>query len=59
MNVPGVADERIELMRAAYGGNFDRLVELKAEYDPAGLFRSHPNVTLPAGDADGRGLVDG
>jgi FAD/FMN-containing dehydrogenase len=34
-------DERI---RAAYGGNYDRLVELKTRWDPGNLFRMNKNV---------------
>ena len=31
--------------RAAYGNNFDRLVEIKTKYDPTNLF--HMNVNIP------------
>jgi FAD/FMN-containing dehydrogenase/pimeloyl-ACP methyl ester carboxylesterase len=34
------ADEGEDRLRAAYGANFDRLVELKRVYDPEGMFRS-------------------
>jgi FAD/FMN-containing dehydrogenase len=34
-------DERV---RAAYGANYDRLVELKDEYDPTNLFRLNQNI---------------
>jgi FAD/FMN-containing dehydrogenase len=30
--------------RAAYGGNYDRLVALKNQYDPTNLFRLNQNV---------------
>ena len=40
-------DEDEERIRASYGANFDRLVELKDEYDPANLFRSNRNVRDP------------
>ena len=33
-----------ERERAAYGENYDRLVELKNEYDPGNLFRMNQNV---------------
>ena len=28
----------------AYGGNYDRLVEIKGEYDPTNLFRVNHNI---------------
>lgn len=37
-------DEGEERIRASYGANFHRLVELKGEYDPANLFRSNRNI---------------
>jgi FAD binding domain-containing protein/berberine-like enzyme len=33
-----------DMARAAYGGNYDRLVELKTKYDPGNLFRLNINV---------------
>jgi FAD/FMN-containing dehydrogenase len=38
------ADEDEERVRATYGANFDRLVEVKVEYDPDNLFRSNRNI---------------
>jgi FAD/FMN-containing dehydrogenase len=38
------ADEGDEGIRAAYGANIDRLVDVKAKYDPHNLFRSNRNV---------------
>ena len=32
------------LVRAAFGANYDRLVEIKTRYDPANLFRLNQNV---------------
>jgi FAD/FMN-containing dehydrogenase len=37
------ADEG-DRVRAAYGTNYDRLVELKSQYDPANLFRTNQNI---------------
>lgn len=34
-------DERV---KAAYGANYDRSVELENEYDPANLFRMNQNI---------------
>ena len=31
-------------MRAGYGANYDRLVELKTRYDPGNLFRMNQNI---------------
>ena len=30
--------------RAAYGNNFDRLVDIKTRYDPTNLFRLNANI---------------
>jgi hypothetical protein len=31
-------------VRGTYGGNFERLQELKKKYDPANLFRLNANI---------------
>jgi len=38
------ADEDQERIRATYGANFDRLVEVKQQYDPHNLFRANRNI---------------
>ncbi len=37
-------DELQDRIRAAYGNNYARLVELKAAWDPANLFRANKNI---------------
>jgi FAD/FMN-containing dehydrogenase len=39
-----MTQEEGDRVRAAYGGNYDRLVELKNRYDPANLFRMNQNI---------------
>jgi FAD/FMN-containing dehydrogenase/pimeloyl-ACP methyl ester carboxylesterase len=38
------ADEGDDRIRATYGANFERLVEVKEAYDPDNLFRSNRNI---------------
>ncbi len=38
------ADESDERIRATYGANFERLLEIKRKYDPENLFRSNRNI---------------
>jgi FAD/FMN-containing dehydrogenase len=44
------ADESEDRIRATYGSNFERLVEVKKKYDPDNLFRSNRNIS-PGGRA--------
>ena len=45
LNFPGLGEEKEELVKAGYGVNYERLAKLKAEYDPANLFRMNLNIT--------------
>lgn len=44
-----VSDEGDAVARAAYGANYNRLLELKKKYDPANLFRMNQNVQPTVG----------
>jgi FAD/FMN-containing dehydrogenase len=44
LNFPGFLEEGQGLIRDAYGANYERLVALKNEYDPANLFRLNQNI---------------
>jgi Berberine and berberine like len=35
------------MLRDAYGSNYDRLVALKTQFDPANLFRMNLNIPQP------------
>ncbi|MGA7668831.1 MAG: FAD-binding oxidoreductase [Nitrolancea sp.] len=37
-------DEGSDRVRASYRGNYDRLAQIKAEYDPSNLFRVNQNI---------------
>jgi FAD/FMN-containing dehydrogenase len=41
-------EEGQDRLRATYGGNYDRLTRIKAEYDPGNVFRANWNIP-PAG----------
>jgi FAD/FMN-containing dehydrogenase len=48
LNFQGFGEEKEDLLRAAYGGNYERLRSLKAKYDPGNLFRMNQNIAPPA-----------
>jgi FAD/FMN-containing dehydrogenase len=37
-------EEGEDRVRASYGTNYDRLVQVKAEYDPGNLFHVNQNI---------------
>ncbi len=39
-----MTQDETERVRAAYGSNFDRLAQLKKQYDPTNLFRMNQNI---------------
>jgi FAD/FMN-containing dehydrogenase len=39
------AEEGADLIREAFGANYQRLVDLKRQYDPTNLFRHNQNIT--------------
>ncbi len=44
LNFPGFGEEKEAMLRASYGANYDRLVEIKTKYDPGNLFRINLNI---------------
>ena len=42
------SDEGEEAVKGAYGGNYERLVALKNQYDPTNFFRMNQNITPSA-----------
>ena len=44
LNFGGFGEDREATLRATYGPNYDRLVELKTRYDPGNLFHFNQNI---------------
>ncbi|MBB0229936.1 FAD-binding protein [Streptomyces calidiresistens] len=44
LNFPGFLEEGEHLVHEGYGGNYERLSEIKATYDPGNLFRLNANI---------------
>jgi FAD/FMN-containing dehydrogenase len=55
LNFMGVENTRTQVVRTAYRpGDFARLAELKARYDPANTFRINLNIPPPQRNLDGK-----
>jgi FAD/FMN-containing dehydrogenase len=48
VNFPGLGEDGEAQVRAAYGGNYERLIATKTKYDPDNLFRFNLNITPAA-----------
>ena len=44
VNFPGLGEEGENLVKSAYGNNYERLVALKTKYDPGNLFHLNQNI---------------
>jgi FAD/FMN-containing dehydrogenase len=44
LNFAGLGEEKEQLVKAGHGVNYERLVALKAKYDPENLFRMNLNI---------------
>jgi FAD/FMN-containing dehydrogenase len=44
LNFAGFGEEQDDQVRAGYGVNYDRLVQIKTKYDPTNFFRVNHNI---------------
>jgi len=49
LNFPGMLEEGSALVRSSFGPAYDRLAQVKAQYDPDNVFRRNQNVIPAAG----------
>lgn len=48
LNFPGFMEDADQLVKTAYGNNFQRLVKIKQQYDPDNFFRLNQNINPQA-----------
>jgi FAD/FMN-containing dehydrogenase len=51
LNFAGFGEEKVAMLRDAYGPNYERLVALKTQFDPGNLFRMNLNIPPAAAAA--------
>lgn len=44
LNFPGLGEEGEQMVRSSLGANYERLVQIKAKYDPDNFFRLNQNI---------------
>ena len=44
LNFPGLGEDSEKMVRAAFGGHYDRLVDVKNKHDPMNMFRLNQNI---------------